>query len=121
VTAQDHLHLAQKHLARVQASSDPPDWADLSLYGFYCLENAVMAAALHAGMATQKNHPAKAEAARQLTASAGLPDVSSLLRQLNDARKAEAYGDVARPALDPEDLARKIEEYVVAVEELLGR
>jgi hypothetical protein len=79
-----------------------------------------MAAALHTGIATQKSHPSKADAARQLAASAGLTDISSLLRQLNDARKAEAYGDVARPALDPEELAREIEKYFIAVEELLA-
>ena len=118
--AEEHLKLARTQLERVQAAWDPPDWLDLSVYGFYCLENAVMAAALYTGISLQKSHPSKATAASQLAASAGLPDVSNLLRQLNDARKAEAYGDVERPMLDSEDLARQIEEYVLAVEKLLA-
>jgi hypothetical protein len=120
VTAADYLALAKKHLERVQTAWDPPDWPDLALYGFYCLENAVMAAALHSGIATQRSHPAKAKAATQLALNHALPDVSALLVQLNDARKAEAYGDVVRPELVAEDVAREIEEYVVAVEALLG-
>ena len=121
MSAYDHLELAKKHLERVQGAWDPPDWPDLALYGFYCLENAVMAAALHTGIVPQKTHPAKANAALQLATSHGLADVSSLLVQLNDARKAEAYGDVARPDLDPEDVARELEMYVESVEELLAR
>lgn len=120
MTAADHLALAKKHLSRVQTAWDPPDWPDLALYGFYCLENAVVAAALHCGIVTQRSHPAKADAAKQLASKHGLPDVSALLVQLNDARKAEAYGDVVRPALGSEDVAREIEEYVEAVEALLG-
>jgi len=39
--------------------------------------------------------------------------------KLNDARKSEAYGDIERPELDPEDIAIEIEEYVDAVERLI--
>ncbi len=46
---------------------------------------------------------------------------SSLLVQLNDARKSVAYGDIAMPHLDPEDIASEIEEYVGAVEAFLAR
>jgi hypothetical protein len=120
VIAKDHLELAKKHLERVQSAWDPPDWPDLALYGFYCLENAVMAAAMHTGIDTQKSHPAKASAAQVLAKMHGLVDVSKLLRELNDARKAEAYGDVLRPALDPEDVAGDIQAYVDSVEELLA-
>jgi hypothetical protein len=49
----------------------------------------------------------------------GLPDISNLLRDLNDARKATAYGDVDRPDLDAEDIASRIEEYVVTVEKII--
>jgi hypothetical protein len=31
----------------VRTAWDPPDWADLSFFGFYCLEAAVEAAAIH--------------------------------------------------------------------------
>lgn len=113
--------MAKKHLQRVQAAWDPPDWLDLSVYGFYCLENAVSAAATHAKLKFAKTHPSKADAARQLAARHRLPDVSSLLVKLNDARKSVAYGDIAMPNLDPEDVAIEIEKYVDAVEAFLGR
>jgi hypothetical protein len=120
VTAKDHLELAKKHLARVQEAWDPPDWPDLALYGFYCLENAVGAAATHAGIGFKKTHPSKADAARQLAAQHRLPDVSRLLVQLNDARKSVAYGDVPQPNLDAEDVATEVENYVDAVEDFLA-
>jgi len=41
--------------------------------------------------------------------------------QLNDARKSVAYGDVKLPNLNAEDVAIKLEEYVEAVGEVLGR
>jgi len=89
------------------------------LYGFYCLENAVVAASLHLSIDIRKSHPSKAEASKELSSRCGLPDVSGLLVRLNDARKAVAYGDVAVPNLDPEDLAAEIEGYVAAVGVLL--
>lgn len=55
----------------------------------------------------------------QLASSHGLPDISSLLSDLNDARKASAYGDTAFPDLDADDLIREIQEYVERVGELL--
>ncbi|MCY3821609.1 MAG: hypothetical protein OXH52_20020 [Gammaproteobacteria bacterium] len=42
----------------------------------------------------------------------GLPDVSDLLRDLNDARKSVAYGDIELPELDPEDTAMEIETFI---------
>ena len=50
----------------------------------------------------------------------GLPDVSDLLVDLNDSRKAVAYGDVEAPDLDNEDVVNEIERYVKAVGELVG-
>jgi hypothetical protein len=49
----------------------------------------------------------------------GLPDAATLLRDLNEARKAAAYGDVEAPDLNAEDIAIQIEEYVEGVTELL--
>lgn len=49
----------------------------------------------------------------------GLPDVSDLLRDLNEARKSEAYGDVVAPKLDAEDVATEIEVYVDSVGKLV--
>lgn len=91
------------------------------MYGFYSLENAVSAAATHANIGFRRSHSGKADAARELASRHGLPDVSSLLGQLNDARKSVAYGDIVMPHLDAEDVAIQIEEYVDAVEVFLGR
>jgi len=119
-TASEKLKLARRHLERVQAAWDPPDWADLSLYGFYALEAAVEAACLHRGMTVQKAHWARVEAAETLHDQLGLQDVSDLLRDLNETRKSEAYGDVEAPELDAEDVASRIELYIDSVAELLG-
>ena len=119
-TASEKLKLARRHLERVQAAWDPPDWADLSLYGFYALEAAVEAACLHLGMTVQKAHWARVEAAETLHDQLGLQDVSDLLRDLNETRKSEAYGDVEAPELDAEDVASRIELYIDSVAELLG-
>lgn len=114
------LSLARRHLERVQAAwTDPTDWDDMSLYGFYCLEAAVEAAALHVGLRTSKKHWEKVDIANDSHKGHGLPNIAQLLRDLNDARKATAYGDVELPELDAEDLAADIERYVDAVAALL--
>ena len=120
-TTRDPLELAKEQLERVQASLDPPDWSDLAMYGFYCLENAVTAAARRVGITIGRDHRSRVDAANRLAEEHGLPDVGSLLRDLNDARKAAAYGDVISPDLDPEAVASAVEEYVAAVEGLLAR
>ncbi|MCH7563286.1 MAG: hypothetical protein IH968_05610 [Gemmatimonadetes bacterium] len=119
-TAEDKLELAEKHLAKVQLAWDPPDWLELSLFGFYALEAAVEAAAIHCGMEVKKNHPARVAAAHKLHEDFRLPDVAGLLRDLNETRKSEAYGDVVAPDLDAEDVASEVELYVAAVTDMLG-
>ena len=116
------LELAQKHLEKVQlAWDDPTDWADLALYGFYSLEAAVDAARIHCGIAAARSHASRAESARRLSSEHGLEDVSDLLRDLNEARKSEAYGDIVTPPeLEPEDVAVEIEEYIESVAALIG-
>jgi hypothetical protein len=113
------LALAQRHLLRVKAAWDD-DWDDLSLYGFYCLEAAVEAAALHFGIRTTNLHAEKADIASRLHEDRDLPDMSGLLIDLNAARKAVAYGDVEPPDLDPATVASDIEEFVEAVATLLA-
>lgn len=115
------LSHAKQHLKRVRdASDDPVDWADLTIYGFYCLEAAIVAAALHLDFSFRRSHSEKAEIAKNLSQSHGLPDVVDFLWKLNTARKAVAYGDVDLPDLDAEDVARELEEYVAAISALLG-
>lgn len=97
-----------------------PQIGPICLYGFYALEAAVEAACLHCGLKTQKTHWAKADAAETLGREQGLEDVSDLLRDLNETRKSEAYGDIEAPELDAEDVAHQIELYVNSVAVLLG-
>jgi hypothetical protein len=100
----EKLALAQRHLERVQSAwDDPTDWDDLALYGFYCLEGK------------------KAAVAGELHRKHGLPDIEQLLRDLNDARKSAAYGDIPAPDLNAEHVASEIETYVDAVAELVER
>lgn len=118
--AKAKLEFARRHLERVRAAwHAPTDWDDLSLYGFFCLEAAIEAAALHFRIATSKKHWEKADIAAELHKKRGLPDIDRLLRDLNEARKAAAYGDVPAPPLDAEDVASDIEQYVDAVARLI--
>lgn len=122
-TARESLEVARRHLPRVQeACTEPADWTDLSVYGFACLEACVVAAALHLGRPRPRNHFTKVEEARRLSAENGLPDVEDLLTDLGDRRKHEMYGDIDLPGEDPdpEDLAAGIEQYIGAVEGLMG-
>lgn len=124
-TARKALEVARRHLEKVEAAWDAPtDWADLALYGFYCLESCVVAAAVHLGLPRPKStHPAKLQQARRLAASHGLPAVDGLLAELNDRRKFEAYGDselAEDDDLDAEDVANEVRGYFEAVEAMLG-
>lgn len=120
-TKASQLEMAWRHLERVQvAADDPVDWTDLSVYGFYCLEAAVDAAALHFQMKTSQKHFEKVDLADELHQKNGLPDISELLVDLNAARKAETYGDIQRPEFDPQDVATEIERYVEAVAALVA-
>ncbi len=118
-TAAEKVQLARKHLKKVQAAWDPPEWADLALYGFYCLEAAVDAAAIHHGIAAKAEHRSRVLAAETLHSKHGLPDIADLLRALNALRKSEAYGDEEAPEMDPERIATEVEEYVEAVSRLV--
>lgn len=117
------LAVAQRHLARVQAAWDPPDWADLSTYGLYCLEALIRAAALKAGETPIRTHWGKADQARNLAKQHGLPDVSQLLEDLNALRKSEAYGDseVDESQYDAEDISDEIEDYFHKVSDFCKR
>jgi len=111
------LRLAREQLARVQVAwLDPVDWSDLSMYAFYALENAVIAAADLSGIPWTKTHPSEVEAARQLHTAKGSPDVAPLLEELNALRKSEAYGETSPPhGRSAEDIAVAVEQYVEAV------
>lgn len=100
---------------------DPVDWSDLSLYAFYALENAVIVAADSLGIPWAKTHPSKVEVARTIHTDHGLPDIAPLLEELNSLRKSQAYGEeVPAHGWSAEDIAVAVEEYVDAVEALVG-
>src|SRR3954470_10530848 len=81
--AKTFLTRAENHLRRARtAAPHPTDWYDLTIYGFYCLEAAVMAAATHARLQVPRTHPGKAVAAEKLPHDHGLPDVSYHFRRL---------------------------------------
>jgi hypothetical protein len=97
-TADEKLELAGRHLDRVLAAWDEPtDWDDLSLYGFYCLEAAVEAAAIHLGLSTSRRHWEKADTAKELHQNHAPPDVEQLLLDLNNARKRPHTATSNRP------------------------
>ena len=116
----EKLALAQRHLERVQVAWDEPtDWDDLSLYGFYALEAAVDAACIRLGIRSPRMHSGRVDSAAQLALEHGLPDISELLRDLNDARKSVAYGDTELPDLDAETTANGIEGFIDDVRVLI--
>jgi hypothetical protein len=120
MTEPDKLALAREQLTRVQVAwTEPVDWSDLTIYAFYALENALVAAADHLGVGWKQTHPSKVEAARELHQAHGLPDIADLLTELNTLRKSEAYGEV-RPSEthSPEDIAIDVEEYIESVARL---
>ena len=115
----EKLTLAQRHLERVlHAWGAPTDWDDLALYGFYALEAAVDSAGLHFGISPGQGHRGRTILAKTLS-ERGLDDVSDLLRDLNEARKSVAYGDIECPELDAEDVASRIEAYIESISALI--
>ena len=120
VTPAEKLELARAQLVRALDAWDPPDWADLSHYGFHALENALDAACLHLGIGMTANHRVRQEAAHSMHLEHGMDDVSELLGDLNETRKSESYGDVVAPELDAEETVNRIAAYVEAVEALVG-
>ncbi len=113
------LARAKKHFDR--ASEDPDDPDKVFFWSFYALENAVVAAALHASAEFQRNHWTKSAAARRLSLQHGLEDVSDLLSDLNEARKGTAYGDVEEPDIDPADVLQEVGDYLKEVEGFLKK
>ena len=119
ISGDDSLKLAKRHLERVQSSWDPPNWLDLSSYGLYALEAAVIAAAQRLAIPVKRTHVSKVEASRTLSKNHGLPDIGDLMQDLNEVRKSEAYGDVTTlQNLNAEDVASEVEIYIDAVERL---
>ncbi len=122
-TAKDYLKLANKHLKKVQLAWDPPDWDDLSTYGLYCLEASVHAAVIKSGGTPERTHWGKVNQAKDLTKNHGLPDIEDLLKDLNQARKANAYGDedFDESDFDAQDISDSIEDYFDKVSDFVNK
>ncbi len=117
----ERLDLAREQLSRVRvAAFEPEDWAELSIWAFYALENAVIAAADHLHLPWERSHPSKVKVSRALHGDHGLPDVSSLLVELNELRKSEAYGEVQPSrSMTTEDIVIAVEGFIEAVGQLV--
>ena len=111
--AASFVKIAERHLAKVRQARTGPDWSDLGTYGLYCLEALIRAAALKSGETPIRTHWGKADQATNLHKKHGLPNIVDLLRGLNVARKAMAYGDEEfdESEYDAEDIVRQIEDY----------
>ncbi len=116
------VELAKEQLAKVQlAWLDPTDRSDLTVWGMHACENAVVAAAESKGPQVKKTHPDKVAVARKLHEDHGLPDIASLLEELNELRKGFSYGELtAEPTTSAQDIAGNVERYVEAVATFLA-
>lgn len=122
VEPSERLGLARERFARAQvAGLEPEDWAELSMWAFYALENAVVAAADHLHVPWERSHPSEVEVSRTLRGDHGLPDVSSLLIELNALRKSAAYGEVqSPPSITAEAVVGTVEGFIEAVSQVVG-
>ena len=75
------------------------------------------------GKQPSTNHWEKAREAGMLHQDHDLPDISDLMKELNNARKANAYGDdeFDEEDADAEDTASSIEEYFDSVRSFLDK
>jgi uncharacterized protein (UPF0332 family) len=128
----DRLHKAHERLktARHQwdrasvASWEPVEPAECVTNCFYALENAVIAAALAAGLTGTTRHWEKEELAAQLVRDGKLKtDVSDRLNELNSVRKDVQYGSPRESLreMDLEDLVAEVEDFLDEVDELVGK
>lgn len=116
LSPQQRVELAREQLAKVQTAwFEPTDWSDLTVYGMYAVENAVVAAAESVGIEVRRTHWDKVSIAQELQQTHGLPDIADLLQELNELRKGFSYGEsVAEPTMAAEEVAAAVETYVEA-------
>lgn len=112
--------LAREHLNDARSAIDEERLKDAVNALFYGGEAAVVSLADHYAIDTKRNHGLKADAAVQLHSDGHLNhDYSSLLRNLNQARKDIWYeGDEPELVEEIETVASEVEELVDAAEGL---
>ena len=100
LSPRDRIELAKRELGKAQvAAIDPVDWLDIAVFSL------------------KRSHDSKVEISEVLRDRLGLPDVADLLRDLNELRKSESYGEVKPPqSRSAEDIVTEVEEYVLEVE-----
>jgi len=115
------LEIARKHLGKVRDAWEEPDWDDLTTYGLYCLEACIRAAVLKFGGTPVNTHYGKVDQSIELANNHGFDDIKDLLTELNDGRKANAYGDdeFDESDYDAKDMASRIKSYFDATEKIL--
>lgn len=113
------MQVAREHLSKAQDEAVGGDARDALQWGFASLEAAIDALAVARGIAIDKTHWKRTEAASSLHAMGALPkDLSALHRSLNEARKAVFY-DGEDPDLGEvsiEEVLSDIEAAVAAAE-----
>jgi|SRR5437588_4377722 len=129
-TKKERLHEAHERMKRARdqwdraavASWEPVEAAECVTNCFYALENAVIAAAVAAGLPGTKKHWEKEELAEQLVREGKLKtDVSDRLNELNSARKDVQYGSPGESLaeIDLEDLVSEVESFLDEVDALI--
>jgi len=126
----DRLRDAHERLKRAReqwdraavASWEPVEAAECVTGCFYALENAVIAAALAAGLKGTTKHWEKEELAEQLVRDGKLKtDISDRLNELNSARKDVQYGAPGESLaeIDLEELVSEVESFLDEVDDLV--
>lgn len=113
------VQVAREHLTKAQDEAAGGDVRDALQWSFASLEAAIDALAETRGIAIDRKHWKRAEAAKSLHAQGALPqDLSELHRTLNEARKGVFYegeepdfGDISI-----DDVLADVEDAVAAAE-----
>ena len=118
--ADKKLRRAQSQLSRVQTAIwEPEDREEAVTWAFYAYENGVVAVAEKANMKWKKTHWDKLDIADQIRSNGYVPvNVRDRLDELNELRKDVQYDEPGPDlaALDLEDLATELEEFLGYVE-----
>jgi hypothetical protein len=92
VAPKSKAEIARSHLEKAREEAGQNDLADAVQWSFACLEAAIDAISEMHGIAVDKNHWRRSQAATELYGKGVLPkDLAPLHRLLNEERKAVFY------------------------------